>query len=72
MYPQKKINGGKRGKNKQEEDRKKKSTQVCVLTQLVGNFWGRKNTFNLLSTHYYSYYSTRNVGLDVIHTIVQD
>lgn len=53
-------------KIEEEEDRKKKRTQ------LVGDFWGRKNTFNLLSTHYYSYYSTRNVGLDLIHTIVQD
>lgn len=53
-------------KIEEEEDRKKKSTQ------LVGDFWGRKNTFNLFSTHYYSYYSTRNVGLDLIHTIVQD
>lgn len=52
MYPQKEINGGKREKKIEEEDRKKKSTQ------LVGDFWGRKNTFNLLSTHYYSYYST--------------
>lgn len=44
-----------KGEKIEEEDRKKKRTQ------LVGDFWGRKNTFNLLSTHYYSYYSTRNV-----------
>lgn len=55
-----------KGEKIEEEDRKKKRTQ------LVGDFWGRKNTFNLLSTHCYSYYSTRNVGLDLIHTIVQD
>lgn len=61
-----------KGEKNKQEDRKKKSTQVCVLTQLVGNFWGRKNTFNLLSTHYYLYYSIRNVGLDLIHTIVWD
>lgn len=33
-----------KGEKIEEEDRKKKRTQ------LVGDFWGRKNTFNLLST----------------------